>query len=748
VPRRLRRRLLAAAIAIAAPLAGLAPPAGAGTYDVRQCDYLRAVGTHELHWQGAGTPAIVQHTGGAGCGEFGLTARNSLPGHEHTYPSGGYGGWFAYAPGGTRFTRFAGAFGTLSGCCINGLGTYAEATEGVDELSGRRAFLFQGHLGNGSWLAPSGVSGPVGRSWDAASSGFSARRVGFYLRCGPGFSCFQRTTGDLRLRARSFEFTLRDDVTPSVAAPGGSLTAGGWLSGARTLTFGAGDAGGGIARVEASFDTGKVLSSPSSCATVGGQYVRLVPCPLSRGGSWTVDTRDLPDGVHAISLRAVDAGGAAATRGLSIAVDNTPPAAPRAPALDGGAAWRADRRVTLRWANPPGQHAPIARAHYRACPSDGGACVVGGRDGDDPTAIEQIAVPHAGSWELTAWLEDAAGNVDPAATTTPVVARIDPDPPTLRFRPQDPDRPAEVAVDVADRSGVVGGGVEVREPGARGWRALASRLDGSVLRATLDGLDPQAGAYELRASAVDRAANRATIAGPTRTLPVRRAVVLDATLAGRVRRSRLGCRPAGSRRCRRPARVERERLLLRGGAPYAVRGRLRNERGGALAGRAIAVAVASPGRRERTHAGRTGPDGRFALRLRARRSAALRVSYAGDRGTLPGGVALAVSVPAAVSMRAPRRAVGGRRVWLRGRVHGGGIPRRGKLVEVQAHFRGRWRTISAVRTDRRGRWRFGYVFRSGVGPARYRLRAQVPAESGYPFATGRSRPVRISVRPR
>jgi hypothetical protein len=89
---------------------------------------------------------------------------------------------------------------------------------------------------------------------------------------------------------------------------------------------------------------------------------------------------------------------------------------------------------------------------------------------------------------------------------------------------------------------------------------------------------------------------------------------------------------------------------------------------------------------------------------------------------------------------------GGRPVLFQGRV-GRPIPRHGKLVEVQAHFRGRWRTISAVRSRRDGRWRFRYTFRTTGRPAVYRMRARVPVEAGYRFAAGASRPVRVTVLP-
>ncbi|MDP9133680.1 MAG: hypothetical protein M3N56_02510, partial [Actinomycetota bacterium] len=283
-------RLSSLALALAAALLltclAAASPVGAGSYTVRQCDYAAGNGHHDFVWQSAGNPTIDPHAG-SGCGEFGLAARNSGGGTQRTYPSGAYGGWFAYAPEGTAFTHFSGAFGVLSGCCVNGMATYAEATQLPDGRGGR-TYLFQGNLGNETWGAPSGLAGPVGRAWSASTSGFDAKRVGFHLQCGPGFSCSQGVYGDLRLRGRSFDFTLRDDAPPTVGEPVGTLLTGAWVRGVRSLSFPAHDTGGGLTAVDAVFDSGLAFHSPSGCTAVAGRYARLQPCPSGRAGDWAV----------------------------------------------------------------------------------------------------------------------------------------------------------------------------------------------------------------------------------------------------------------------------------------------------------------------------------------------------------------------------------------------------------------------------------------------------------------------------
>jgi hypothetical protein len=715
------RPVLVAAVLLAAA-AATAAPAAAGTYSVRQCDYAAGNGYHDFQWQASGSPAIAQYAG-SGCGEFGLAARNGNGGVEQRYPSGGYGGWFAYAPGGTVITRFSGAFGTIVGCCINGLATYAEAAG-----PGGRAYLFQGSLGNDSWYAPSGLQGPVGRSWDASMSGFVAKSVGFYLRCGPGFSCLQLQYGDLRLRGRSFDFTLDDQVGPSIGGPSGTLTAGGWIRGSRTLSIWAGDGGGGLTQLAATFDNGTTLGSTPACTVVAGRYAKLQPCPLAHDATWTVDTSKLPDGVRTVSARATDVGGSVAGLSYSFKVDNTAPAAPLDLTVVDGDGWRPTNRFALRWSNPKGQHAPIVRARFRACPSAGGACIEGAATGEDLTGSGPVVLPRAGEWDVRVWLEDAAGNSDAALAAPPRRLRFDPDPPLLRFLEPEPGAAGRAFVEASDMSGIAHGEIELRRVDGGGWEALPTARLGSRLVAEIDDSDRR-GIYALRARATDAAGNVAVVDGGTRTLPFRTATGLEAGFVGTLRRS------AARARYRSTVRVE---------------GRLAAADGRSLGDRPVEVQLVSPDLTRRLADARTDQFGRISLVLQARRSAVVQLDFRGDREALPSSYRLVLDVPAPVTMAGRRRRLvwAGRRVAFGGRVLGGSLPRGGKLVEIQAHFRGRWRTISAVRARGSGRWRFRYAFRPALRPATYRLRARVPAESAYPFATGVSRPVRVTVLPR
>jgi hypothetical protein len=102
-------------------------------------------------------------------------------------------------------------------------------------------------------------------------------------------------------------------------------------------------------------------------------------------------------------------------------------------------------------------------------------------------------------------------------------------------------------------------------------------------------------------------------------------------------------------------------------------------------------------------------------------------------------------VRASAILHASRHRVpAGGRVTFRGRLRGGYVPPRGKLVELQATDRGRWRTFALVRSDRRGNFRYRYRFASG-GPRRFAFRARIRFERAYPYVLGYSGRTRVAV---
>jgi hypothetical protein len=69
-----------------------------------------------------------------------------------------------------------------------------------------------------------------------------------------------------------------------------------------------------------------------------------------------------------------------------------------------------------------------------------------------------------------------------------------------------------------------------------------------------------------------------------------------------------------------------------------------------------------------------------------------------------------------------------------------------KVLEVQVRKPGGWDTIASVRSDSTGRWSWRYRFRRTYEPTRYKFRARVRTEAGFPYATGHSRTRWVLVR--
>ena len=143
----------------------------------------------------------------------------------------------------------------------------------------------------------------------------------------------------------------------------------------------------------------------------------------------------------------------------------------------------------------------------------------------------------------------------------------------------------------------------------------------------------------------------------------------------------------------------------------------------------------------------TGADGRVRIRLAAGPSRQVIVAYRATVGDAqPAAVARTrLNVRAGVTLRvSPRRVRSGRSIRLRGRLRAAPSTRLGKVVTLQARERGRWRDFASARTRRSGRFAARYRFSSGASGA-FAIRAVVRADDSYPYATGRSRAVRVRV---
>jgi hypothetical protein len=142
-----------------------------------------------------------------------------------------------------------------------------------------------------------------------------------------------------------------------------------------------------------------------------------------------------------------------------------------------------------------------------------------------------------------------------------------------------------------------------------------------------------------------------------------------------------------------------------------------------------------------------GSDGRYSLPVPKGPSRTLRVGWhQAGQPDFACSRTLTLKVRARVSLRAPKSISAGLpRATFRGKLGGGYVPRRGKLVLLQGKQPGRnWRTFRAVHTGRKGKFKTRYRFSGARGT--FRVRARVPGEAAYPFAPASSRAVRVRVR--
>jgi hypothetical protein len=564
---------------------------------------------------------------------------------------------------------------------------------------------------------------------------------------------------------RALTITIQDDQPPS-ASLGGPLTAPGWHRGAQGVGFAGNDVGGGLRFGETIVDgtRANLAEYPCAKAAIGGEWraTQMRPCSLSASGSAAIDTTRLSDGPHAIYHCSIDfAGNPGCTGGVTFHVDNNPPAHPRDLTLAEGDDWRRSNDFDPAWTNPDqGPASPIGGAFWRitgAAGYDSGAKFVPGRD---LHALQNLFVPRAGTYSLSVWLRDEAGNENASATASAPL-RFDDVPPGVAFEPTPAgdSLPSEIVAKVTDaHSGPSGGEIHFRRLGSDQWLELPAKFqressaEEAGLVAHLPG-DLGPGTYVFRADAVDDAGN---VASTTRRADGTEMTVRK--VAGDPVRG-LGRATAVRAKARIFARLRWGRrlgtaLTVPFGTSASLSGRLVDAEGAGLAGRYLRV-VSRPSRGALHEAGaaevETGAHGVFALRLGAGTSRRVSVTFAGDGGFEP-----ATRRPLTLRVRSgvdlvvsPRQLHTGATVSFSGRVRGAGapLPRRGKLVAIQYYESEskRWRPIMVVRSDHGGRFRARYRFRYVSGSARIRLRAAVLPEERWPYAPGASRPVVVRV---
>ena len=383
-------------------------------------------------------------------------------------------------------------------------------------------------------------------------------------------------------------------------------------------------------------------------------------------------------------------------------------------------------------------------------PIDKGAFIAYRVDGGDAQRVRgghaQFTIGSDGDHLVACHAVDLAGNVSAEAS---IHVRVDRTPPELVvFEAHDRNDPRQVVVAASDRtSGIAGGIVEIRHvAGGNGsWLRLPTARNANRFVATIPDESLSAGVYELRARVTDRAGNEAigdryrdgslarvdtaTLRTPTRLVAALRSVP-------RARSSKAGT-------------LGRAVTVLYGRRASA-HGTLTTKAGDPISGATVVVyarqAVAG-GTFRLAKRVRTSRIGAFDYTAPAGPSRTLRFRYAGSPRNRAAQDEVQLRVKAAATIKADRRSVrNGRSVSFSGRLSGKPIPAAGKLLDLQAFYRGKWRTFATPRARTRdGAWKYRYRFGATTGRVVYPFRVKIRSESAYPYAAGYSKAIKVVV---
>jgi hypothetical protein len=455
----------------------------------------------------------------------------------------------------------------------------------------------------------------------------------------------------------------------------------------------------------------------------------------------TLPLPELPEGASYVHAVAVSGSGMkSSTTGTAVLrVDRTLPAT----RLAGAPSDWSNQPVTLTATATDalsGMQASGPGGPFTAIRVDGGAPTT--ESGDSVSA----AVIGEGVHEVAYYARDAAGNVNdggdsnglPDEPPSTAAVRIDREPPSVSFvNSQDPREPELIEARVLDSlSGPdpSRGWIGVRRAGSGDrFEPLPTEPSGAGLRARWDSDSWPAGDYEFRASGYDVAGNA--------TATTRRASGAAMVLSNPLKT------PASLSR-RGPA----ERLLPYGrGAPFS--GRLVAGLRTPLARMPVRIVERfDPGSSdsERVSTVWTDGEGTFATRLAPGPSREVTAVFAGTP-TLGRAAArsLRLRVRSGLRLRVSSAVarVGGRPLVFSGRARAAGcaIPPGGKAVQLQFRLPGLpWSEFRTVQTDSAGRFRYAYRFSDDDSRgARFQFRAFAPAQGGWPYEPGGSRPVAV-----
>jgi hypothetical protein len=556
--------------------------------------------------------------------------------------------------------------------------------------------------------------------------------------------------------ANGFVFILNDDSDSQVGFTSTSspLMQSQWVRGGQNVAWSSSDAGSGLRferlRVDGAeryvIDYQAMGRCNATSSQTNGEFARTYqPCPTGGpfGRAWTLDTASLADGSHNLSVCTQDYGqyrglngtGGQTCEQRTIRVDNTAPGAPAGLHVISSNPARYLDRFGAQFSLPPDSGSPIAKVHYDVLDAAGN--VVAPEHvlaATNPTEVAGIAGPaKAGEYRLRVWLEDSVGLSGPAVTA-PIPHDATP-----------PAAPQNLAV-TAPRTTRAAQGFDVRwqnlpdggSPVDAAHYEVLDQAGAAVVAAqTIPGEGVQSitslqtprerGRYTLRLWLSDAEGN----VGAPVNAPLAYECVRSPIGGGLSLSAGLGKRAADS-------------IVLREGDGTFLSGALKGA--GELAGVPLCVFsnVITDNDPQFLGIAMTGGGGSYRFAITPGASRQIEVLYRPDQRELQANATLLTRVRPSFAVK---RGVVRNRHFAR---FSGAVPgphNDNVVVVLQVKSGNGWRAFRRYRTRAGGRFLMRYRFTRTTTPTEYVMRAQVRAQSGYPYLQGNSRSLALRVKP-
>jgi hypothetical protein len=186
------------------------------------------------------------------------------------------------------------------------------------------------------------------------------------------------------------------------------------------------------------------------------------------------------------------------------------------------------------------------------------------------------------------------------------------------------------------------------------------------------------------------------------------------------------------------------------GKPATVTGRLANDAGDPVRGANLCIkmqTIGIDGQAATVGSAATDANGHYRYEVAPGPNREIVVGYRHDSSQVARDVRYYAHARPQLKL-APPVLQNGQRVRLWGRLPGPAPGRRVVVLQANAPGSKRWITFRKATSDPLGAFRSGYRFSSTTRRTRYRFRAIVPRQAGYPWLEGTSGPASVLVKPR